>query len=263
MYCHNCGAQVDGDDLFCSKCGTKLTSSDRNAISDAEWERCRNELKRNKRRGLFLFILIFPIIYLYINNPRIGMMGILIWVFLMIVFFLSYLVKKETYGSAIRRRRMSGKGNSGVRKERRHPGNNKNVSTQRSPKSVVETVKKKPAVNFMVKTVASYALGKTAMTAMDKTGIGIPKRNQYSDKYVNSLGNIDTRAISGSVNNNRVRVSSADGKRSLYITTMPNGSQDLCDAGNRRVGHYDAIRNETTDGRGRCVGKGNLLHTLK
>ncbi len=258
MFCYNCGAHIDEDEVFCSKCGTELIKIPRSATSDATEQQYKSELDRSARRGSFLGIMIIPLLILIVRIPSVGMFGFLIWSVLMIIHFVSHHGKVKAYKSYSQAKNKHA--NTNVASN--YHTQNKTASSE-AINNVSEALQENPGAKFVAKAATSYVLGKAAISAMDEMGIGIPKRNPYSDKYRDTWKNADRRSISQNVVNKRVRVSSADGKRSLFITTMPNGSQYLSDTGNRRVGHYDAIRNETTDGNGRLLGKGNLLHTLK
>lgn len=120
-------------------------------------------------------------------------------------------------------------------------------------------------MNLAQNVIASYALGKVANTVLNAgdKGQGI-RRNPNTERYAAQdyfSKPVEIRNLSMRRKLTRENVRFRNGGNG-YIETMSNGAQYLVGAGLRRIGHYDPMRNETFDERGRSVGKGNLLKSL-
>jgi len=117
-------------------------------------------------------------------------------------------------------------------------------------------------MNVTQKAVASYALGKAATTMMDAGKQNVKSENTNAERYAKAQRDaMNRRNLSSTRKNSRETVRFKNGGNG-YIETESNGAQYLVDYGHHRIGSYDPIRNETYDGNGRKVGKGNLLKTL-
>ena len=117
-------------------------------------------------------------------------------------------------------------------------------------------------MNIAQKAVASYALGKAATTMMNAGKQNARSRNPNAERYANARQDaMNHRNLSSTRKNGRETVRFKNGGNG-YIETESNGAQYLVDYGNRRIGSYDPIRNETYDKNGKRVGRGNLLRKL-
>ncbi|MCD7732327.1 MAG: hypothetical protein LUH56_02660 [Oscillospiraceae bacterium] len=112
---------------------------------------------------------------------------------------------------------------------------------------------------------ASYAMGKAATNAISNTR---PVSNMRSNPSTTAeRGRQAREAAKANQSMSRIQRSQSkerisSGGKTYYISTMPNGTQTLTDAGGRRIGQFDSVRNVTTDKNGRRVGNGNLLKRL-
>ena len=109
--------------------------------------------------------------------------------------------------------------------------------------------------NVLLNVGASYALGKAVTKVMDeKPIIKLPKSNAR-DVLTSSR---EARYNANNIGKSRTKVTLTTGKGG-WLEPTANGSLVLVDLSNNRVARYDSVKNETTDGRGHVVGKGNLL----
>lgn len=110
--------------------------------------------------------------------------------------------------------------------------------------------------------IQSYTLGKAATTMMNAGKQNVKSENPNAERYAKAQRDaMNHRNLSSTRKNGRETVRFKNGGNG-YIEIESNGAQYLVDYGHHRIGSYDPIRNETYDGNGRKVGKGNLLKTL-
>ena len=103
--------------------------------------------------------------------------------------------------------------------------------------------------------VASYALGKTVTSETRESTL---TNNPYTERYAEIQKKASESRMSYKQTTTKQRVTLSNG-RGAYLYIMPDGHQELVDFSGRRIAVYDPLKDRTTEGNTKVIGKGNLL----
>ena len=210
----------------------------------------RSVIEKEKKEAFkFVIVLIVGCVFLFIFPP-------LAFILIPIAFIMDIILCVK----CIRTRRK----NPEIWKKtnRKYNGSKKNTASESQRPDYKQETNDIRGMNAAQKAVAAYALGKAANTMLDADKHNVKSENPNVERYANARQEaMNHRHLSSTRKNRREKVRFKNGGNG-YIETESNGAQYLVDYGNRRIGSYDPIRNETYDKNGKRGGRGNLLRKL-